>query len=67
MKTRLKFIAYVHSQFFTGTIYQNGLALHGSAKAVVKNDKNIIFAERNHIVLSFTFTEMRALTVYGVD
>ena len=43
------------------------MALHGSAKAVVKNEKNITFAERNQFVLIFTFTEMRALTIYGVD
>ena len=34
---------------------------------VVKNEKNITFAERNQFVLIFTFTEMRALTIYGVD
>ena len=34
---------------------------------MVKNEKNITFAERDQFVLIFTFTEIRALTIYGVD
>ena len=63
MKTRV----VVHSlcsftQFYTDIILKwFGVALWQC------NDKNITFAERNHIVLNSTFKEMRALTVYGVD